>query len=159
MVNHLTFSLGNDTYQITQNQSTSDSWLKCPSGSIANVAFCVPCSIGHYLSNEECLPCQVGTYQLLTGQTFCFVCPTGTTTEGISSVSIDDCNKSIATDDTGTVFTILGLAISIVVLFTIIMFMVVLIIICRRKCFKTQLNVTNNSAETVSLERVQSSLS
>ncbi|XP_071176296.1 uncharacterized protein [Mytilus edulis] len=65
--------LGNNTYHIKQNQSTSDSWLMCPSGSIANVAFCVPCSIGHYLSIEECLPCSVGTYQLLTGQTFCFV--------------------------------------------------------------------------------------
>ena len=53
----------------------------------------VPCSIGHYLSNEECLPCSVGTYQLLTGQTFCFVCPTGTTTGGTSSVSIYDCNR------------------------------------------------------------------
>lgn len=32
--------LGNNTYHIKQNQSTSDSWLMCPSGSIANVAFC-----------------------------------------------------------------------------------------------------------------------
>ncbi|XP_076112267.1 uncharacterized protein LOC143080345 [Mytilus galloprovincialis] len=146
---------GNNTYHISQNQSTSGSWLKCPFGSIANVAFCVPCSIGHYLSNEECLPCQVGTYQLLTGQTFCFVCPTGTTTEGISSISINDCNKSISTEETSTVLTMLGLAIGIMVIGTSI---VVIIIICRHRCCKPKLKVTENSAGMISLERVPTSL-
>ncbi|CAG2221269.1 unnamed protein product [Mytilus edulis] len=147
--------LGNNTYHIAQNQSTSGSWLKCPFGSIANVAFCVPCSIGHYLSNEECLPCQVGTYQLLTGQTFCFVCPTGTTTEGISSISINDCNKSISTEETSSVLTMLGLAIGIMVIGTSIG---VIIIICRHRCCKSKLKVTENSAGMISLERVPTSL-
>lgn len=53
----------------------------------------MPCSVGHFFANDECLSCPIGTYQHFTGQTFCYICPKGKTTEGKDSISEYDCNS------------------------------------------------------------------
>ncbi|CAG2241794.1 unnamed protein product [Mytilus edulis] len=118
-------------YKIVQNSSSSDSSLNCQSGTVPFLAYCVPCSIGHYYSNEECLSCDKGTYQDQTGQTFCFSCPKGMTTEGTDSVSIDDCNvPTPISSEENKLPIILAVCISIPIL---VIILVVIMVICRQK--------------------------
>ncbi|XP_052070045.1 sushi, von Willebrand factor type A, EGF and pentraxin domain-containing protein 1-like isoform X2 [Mytilus californianus] len=117
-------------YKIVQNSSSSDGSLNCPSGTIPFIAYCVPCSIGHYYSNDECLSCAIGTYQDQTGQTFCFSCPKGMTTEGTDSVSIDDCNvPTPISSEENKLSIILAVCISIPILVIIV---IVNVVICRQ---------------------------
>ncbi|XP_076073438.1 uncharacterized protein LOC143045037 isoform X3 [Mytilus galloprovincialis] len=91
----------------------------------------LPCSIGHYYSNEECLSCAKGTYQDQTGQTFCFSCPKGMTTEGTDSVSIDDCNvPTPISSEENKLPIILAVCISTPI---IVIMVVVIMVICRQK--------------------------
>ena len=104
----------NIVYYILQNASSSDGSLDCPIGTIPFIAYCVPCSIGHYYSNEECISCLKGTYQDTIGQISCNSCPEGLSTEGTNSISIDDCNVPIPVYSTDSdVAIIIGVCVSI----------------------------------------------
>ncbi|CAG2206584.1 unnamed protein product [Mytilus edulis] len=103
----LDFQQNSIIYKIVQNSSTSAISLNCPSGTVPVIAYCVPCSIGHFASNNECLSCNKGTYQDQDGQTFCMSCPKGMTTEGTDSVSIDDCCVPLPISDEDNTLSII----------------------------------------------------
>lgn len=113
----LDFQQNSIIYKIVQNSSTSAISLNCPSGTVPVIAYCVPCSIGHFASNNECLSCNKGTYQDQDGQSFCLSCPKGMTTEGTDSVSIDDCCVPLPiSDEDNTLSIILAVCTSCTIL-------------------------------------------
>ncbi|XP_063444324.1 sushi, von Willebrand factor type A, EGF and pentraxin domain-containing protein 1-like [Mytilus trossulus] len=127
----LDFQQNSIIYKIVQNSSTSAISLNCPSGTVPVIAYCVPCSVGHYSSNNECMSCDKGTYQNQDGQTFCLSCPKGMTTEGTDSVSIDDCCVPLPIpNEENTLSIILAVCASCTVLGIL---MGVIVLYCRQK--------------------------
>jgi hypothetical protein len=56
--------------------------------SLKGSSSCSPCPIGTYENGlRECISCQVGTYNELTGQTVCALCPAGTANIHLNSVT------------------------------------------------------------------------
>ena len=61
----------------------------------------VECSNGRYYKNDECLKCDYGEYQDETGQTSCKKCPSGSTTPGRESRSVEECSVLLQHSNNG----------------------------------------------------------
>ncbi|XP_078337815.1 uncharacterized protein LOC111100868 [Crassostrea virginica] len=79
-------------YHIQPSSANVSTKVKCHIGEVSTNIYCVECSNGRYYKNDECLKCDYGEYQDETGQTSCKKCPSGSTTPGRESRSVDECS-------------------------------------------------------------------
>ena len=66
----------------------------CNAGYYWDGEICQACAAGHYSlqGSTSCSACAAGRYQPNPGQSSCLSCPTGSTTEGTGSTTIESCN-------------------------------------------------------------------
>ena len=53
------------------------------------------CPVGCFFSNLNCTQCAAGSYNGLSGQSSCILCPAGTSNPSIASTSIDACKACL----------------------------------------------------------------
>ncbi|XP_060568381.1 sushi, von Willebrand factor type A, EGF and pentraxin domain-containing protein 1-like isoform X2 [Ruditapes philippinarum] len=91
----LTVQVLDDDYELRSNSTEIQGDVKCGPGQTKVKFYCVPCGKGSYLNMDICKPCPVGTYQSLEAQSSCVNCPTGKSTIGIQSTTINECTVNV----------------------------------------------------------------
>ncbi|KAK3602544.1 hypothetical protein CHS0354_003796 [Potamilus streckersoni] len=92
---HFTVNITGITYALQGTQTQVKGSVQCPDNMMRLNYYCVPCGEGSYLVNGYCQLCEYGYYQHKQGQTSCIACSQDWTTEGLGSISVDDCTVHI----------------------------------------------------------------
>lgn len=108
--------------------------LLCDEGQVLKGTRCVNCPVGYFFNITDCEACPVDQYQDEEAQSFCFDCPTGTSTFGGRGAKRSENCEANTTKISNTEESFPAISVSLIVVgFLIFISLIPICIFCKRK--------------------------